>query len=95
MANRVNNAELANWAQNREIFKGEYYKDMKFAGKDLIIKKTIANNYTKMIICPEYIKEYDFRIISLDEIDNVPNGYEVFSDCGAGKPLLKIENRVD
>lgn len=90
MANRVNNAELANWTQNREIFKGEYFKGMKFADKNLITKKTIANNYTKVIICPEFITEYDFRIIRKEELAALPEAYIIFSDVGAGKPLIRI-----
>lgn len=89
MANRINNAELGNWAQHKEIFKSEYYKGINYAGKDLIIKKTIKKIYGKYIVCPEYLLAYDFRIITADELDDIPSGYELFSDCGAGKPLLK------
>lgn len=88
-ANHINHADLAHWAQNREIFKGEYFKDMEFSGQKLIMKKTISNHYTKMSICPEYLKEYEFQIIPLSEKERMPDGYEVFADAGAGKPLEK------
>ena len=88
-ANRVNNAELANWAQNREIFKGEYYKGFTYDGRALVVKNTIANCYTKISIDAAYLATYDFHVVECGDVKTVPEGYCCFFDGGTGA-FLKI-----
>lgn len=87
--NRLNKAELGNWAQKSEIFKGSYYRDFKYKGEDLEESRTIGKNFLKIKLNPAYLKDYDFQIVEEKHWGDIPDGYCCFSDQGAGKALKK------
>lgn len=87
VANLVSKTELAHWTRNKSIFKGGYFKGIRYKGNDLVTNKTIANNSSKIIIFQEYLDDYDFHLVAREEFESVSEGYVFFSDYGAAFPL--------
>lgn len=94
-ANVINNADLANWAQCYTIFhdgcagKKGYFNGIKYNENPLFSNMTVAGNVSKLIVNPNFLSDFDFRIVLENDFEGVSDGYVFYSDLGAGFPLAR------
>ena len=98
--NQVNMTDLGYWAQNNNICESKYYftkKDEKeygisYGGKLLYSWETVKKNISKIVVNPEFLKDFDFKLVEETEFNSKKmeeEGYTYYSDLGAGYALQK------
>ena len=80
----VKSSELSRWYGLDDGGNGWYPDDIEWKQKPIYITNMIRNNLTKLMVDPEYLETFDFRIIERDEISKYRNEYWILEDCGHG-----------
>lgn len=93
---QVNWQDLGHWAQTKTICKNDgYFKQITYGEKNnskplyqgLVLPKGI--NIAKIVVNPEFLKDFDFKLVEESEFNGVSEGYTYYSDLGAGYALQK------
>ena len=79
----ITNSELTNWYGMDDNGNGTFYpKDVFWKGKPVYTLYRLKGNFTKVHINPEYLKEYDFKIIDIQDADQYKETHWVLEDLG-------------
>lgn len=88
--NVINLTDFSHWIQQQTgsaRMKKFFYESPNGSKPLFEFTKIINGNTMKCCVCPEYIEEYDFKIITEKELSERKEGYICFKDDGFGKPL--------
>ena len=81
----ITNGELANWYglddgnNGTETF---YPKNVFWKEKPIYTLHSLKGNYTKVVVDQEYLNEFDFKIIDIDDADKYKETHWVLEDLG-------------
>lgn len=81
----ITNGELANWyglddgKNGNETF---YPKDVSWKGMPIYTIQSLRGRYTKVFVNQEYLKEFDFKIIDIEDTDQYKETHWVLEDLG-------------
>lgn len=81
----IRNGELANWyglddgKNGSETF---YPKNALWRGKPIYTRHNLRGSYTKLFVDQEYLEEFDFRIIDIEDADQFKETHWVLEDLG-------------
>lgn len=81
----IRNGELAGWygLDDGKNGKGTFYPSSSlWRGKDIYTKYSLRGSFTKISVDSEYLQEFDYRLIELDEADIYKATHWILDDLG-------------
>lgn len=84
---QINNSELANWFAMDDSNNGHnawYQKDAYWNNKYIYTRRKLVRNTIKVSISEEYLQEWDYRIIDIEDVAKYKETHWVLEDNGHG-----------
>ncbi len=81
----IRNGELGNWYgldDGKNGIETFYPKDASWKEKPIFIRRNLSGSYVKISIDQEYLEEFDFRIVNMEDADKYKDTHWILEDLG-------------